>query len=91
MKYSQSTTVICMLLAPCEGVKINPSKPSGLVPPPKDYQYDVPRQLKQPLNWENTNEEDDFKNSYSHQDLGYKVNFAQEEGDSWTSGYNQDW
>jgi hypothetical protein len=33
--------------------KINPAHPEGLVPPPKDAQYEVPPQLKRPLNLEN--------------------------------------
>jgi hypothetical protein len=29
---------------------INPAHPTGLEPPPKDWQYEVPHQLKKPLN-----------------------------------------
>jgi hypothetical protein len=30
-------------------VQIDPVHPTGLEPPPKDYQYDVPLQMKPPL------------------------------------------
>jgi len=41
--------------------KINPAHPEGLVPPPKDAQYEVPPQLKRPLNLENQSDKDDIK------------------------------
>lgn len=79
MKYSQSSAVIALFLGNSSAIKlkINPSKPEGLVPPPKDLQYDVPRQLYKPLIAENENEEDDFRFRASHQDLPYSNKYLQ--------------
>ena len=69
MRYSQSHLVIALLLNATAAVqlknKINPSKPTGLEPPPKDFQYDVPGQLHKPLVWENAVDEDDFMNFWN--------------------------
>jgi len=42
----------------------NPTK-TGLQAPPKDWQYEVPHQLKKPLIRENNHNEDDFRNVYN--------------------------
>ena len=50
---------------------INPSHPTGLEPPPKDWQYEVVHQMKKPLIVENRVDENDFihfynENKYEH-------------------------
>ena len=65
MKYIQSALVVALLVASSAAVRINPAKPTGLEPPPKDHQYDVPMQLKRPLNPVNTHSEDDFRTIYN--------------------------
>ena len=45
--------------------QINPAKPSGLVPPPVDPQYEGVPQLKKPLIIENATDKDDFRNVYN--------------------------
>jgi len=60
-----------------DALKINPSKPEGLVPPPKDVQYETPRQLHQPLITDNEHEEDDFRQKFTHQTAPFSANYAQ--------------
>ena len=46
-------------------VEIYPAHPTGLVPPPKDPQYEVPYQMRHPLNMENRDQYDDIKHYYN--------------------------
>jgi hypothetical protein len=46
-------------------MQINPAKPDGLVQPPKDFQYEVPVQMRHPLNFENRGDKDDIKTLYN--------------------------
>ena len=46
-------------------VQINPYSPTGLEPPPKDWQYDVPHQMLKPLIDENKNDFNDLGNVYN--------------------------
>ena len=58
--------------------QINPSAPTGLEPPPPDYQYEVPHQLKQPLNWENMVDQNDYIDHYNpFKHLNHIGNYAQ--------------
>jgi len=45
--------------------QINPYAPTGLEPPPKDWQYEVPHQMKKPLIDENKNDFNDLGNVYN--------------------------
>lgn len=45
--------------------QIDPAKPTGLVPPPVDQQYEGVPQLKKPLIIENATDKDDFRNVYN--------------------------
>jgi len=44
---------------------INPANPTGLEPPPKDWQYEVPSQMRKPLIKEQMHNEDDLRNVYN--------------------------
>lgn len=58
--------------------QINPTHPTGLEPPPPDYQYDVPHQLKQPLNRENQVDENDYIDHYNpYKHYNHIGNYAQ--------------
>lgn len=46
-------------------VQINPAHPTGLEPPPPDYQYDVPHQMKKPLIFENRVDANDLRNIHN--------------------------
>ena len=46
-------------------VQINPYQPTGLEPPPKDWQYDVPHQMLKPIIQENRNGYNDIINMYT--------------------------
>lgn len=46
-------------------LQISPMHPTGLEPPPPDHQYDVPQQLKHPLNRENQVDENDLQHLYN--------------------------
>lgn len=48
-----------------EYVQINPAAPTGLEPPPPDYQYDVPHQMKKPLIFENREDANDLRNVWN--------------------------
>lgn len=65
---------------PQAAAQINPSHPEGLVPPPKDHQYDVIPQLIQPNIRENQIDRDDIIDFYNpmakHNSLG---NYAQKD------------
>ena len=45
--------------------EIRPGQPDGVVPPPRDWQYENTTQPKKPLIIENRNEEDDLMNYYN--------------------------
>jgi hypothetical protein len=45
--------------------QVNPVHPTGLEPPPKDQQYDVPHQMLKPLIQENRNGFNDMGNVYT--------------------------
>jgi hypothetical protein len=45
--------------------QIDPHNPTGLEPPPKDWQFELPHQLKTPLLWENVHNEDDNIHRYN--------------------------
>jgi len=55
-----STTASNKLLS-----QIDPSKPTGLEPAPKDKQYDVPLQMQKPLIPENRHNDNDIGNVYN--------------------------
>jgi hypothetical protein len=58
--------------------QISPEKPTGLEPPPPDYQYDVPHQLKQPNNWVNMVDENDLIDHYNpYKHLNHIGNYVQ--------------
>lgn len=46
-------------------VQIDPVHPTGLEPPPPDYQYDVPHQMKKPLIFENRYDVNDLRNIHN--------------------------
>lgn len=46
-------------------VQIDPYAPTGLEPPPKDWQYDVVHQMKKPLIFENREDPNDLRNFYN--------------------------
>ena len=46
-------------------VQINPTSPTGLEPPPKDLQYEVPHQMLKPIIHENRNGFNDVQNYYN--------------------------
>ena len=45
--------------------QVNPVHPTGLEPAPKDWQYDVPHQMKKPLIQENRDGHNDIINVYN--------------------------
>ena len=45
--------------------QINPAHPEGLVPPPKDWQYEMPSVMRKSLIPEQMHDEDDFMNFYN--------------------------
>lgn len=45
--------------------QINPYHPTGLEPPPPDYQYNVPHQMKKPLIFENRVDANDLRNIHN--------------------------
>jgi len=46
-------------------VQINPVHPTGLEPPPMDWQYNVPHQMLKPIIQENRNGYNDIINLYN--------------------------
>jgi hypothetical protein len=54
--------------------------PTGLEPPPPDWQYDKPHQFKHPLNRENQVDENDLQHHYNPlKHLNHIGNYAQKE------------
>ena len=51
--------------APQSLAAIEPNKQRGLEAHIKDVQYEVPHQLKKSLLWENTHDDDDYRNVYN--------------------------
>jgi hypothetical protein len=45
--------------------QINPAHPTGLEPPPPDYQYDVPHQMKKPVIFEDRMDPNDLRNIHN--------------------------
>lgn len=45
--------------------QVHPYAPTGLEPPPKDWQYDVIHQMKKPLIFENREDPNDLRNFYN--------------------------
>ena len=60
--------------------QVSPMAPTGLEPPPPDYQYDVPHQMKHPLNRENQVDENDILHHYNANKYANHIgNYAQKE------------
>jgi hypothetical protein len=62
--------------------KINPAHPTGLEPAPKDHQYDVPMQLKQPLVLEDMKDRDDFKHWHNANKYSNSYAYSQQKDDA---------
>ena len=83
MRFENTILAAALMLASTSGrslVQINPAAPTGLEPPPPDYQYDHPlnAQLYHPLNRPNQVDADDLQHLYNpYKHLNHIGNYAQ--------------